>query len=190
MLRAFREMFDLMTFYKPVQILAEEGKSPRDSLAAIIGVYLFFAIAVFAINFALAGGSPLSAFRKYSAVVIFMFVFSLVQIPLVSGMVFWISRSFSKKGSLIGFISANFFLFASASMLILVYLIPFATFAGLVLAPLGIVLYLFFLEGLMEKTFGIKSILGLSLLIAYLVFSGVLIYAAFAAAAALQIPVQ
>ncbi len=45
MLEFFREMFDVMTFYRPVRLVAEERRGIADSLSKLAVVFIVFSAA-------------------------------------------------------------------------------------------------------------------------------------------------
>lgn len=178
MLAAAREIFDIITFYKPISSLAEEGKGIFESAAALFGVFALFTAVSLALRYAISPSNPAALFQAAVIPIASVFAFVLVQVPVASTAVFLVSRTFSSKTSLSEMVSLNYFLLACTSILMLVTIVPFAEFAGLVMLPFGLVIYTYFLEGLFEKLFGISSIQGLSLLVLYLLVTWVLLQSA------------
>ena len=183
-------MFDIITFYKPITMLAEEGKGIGESIAALFGVFAVFLAVSAAAKFLVLSQGIGQIISGTLIPVVAAFIFLLVQVPLVSAAIFLVSRPFSKKSSLQNFISLNFFLLACTSLMMLVILVPFAEFAGLVMLPFGFIIYLYFLEGLMEKQFGVVSIQALSLLVFYLLITFILAQVMLVFSGVLQVPVQ
>jgi hypothetical protein len=97
-----------------------------------------------------------------------IFISLLVEIPLSSLIIFFISRIFSSKGELPKLIAINYFLAASACILAFVVMIPFAEFAGAVFITISMALYLYFTNEVFEKFFNISNLQSIILLIFYI----------------------
>lgn len=170
-----REMFDLVTFLKPVHVLVEENrKIYAEIIRLIFVVFIYWAVSsilVFAFNYntwyvTLAANSVVFA--------VYLFVV-LVQIPVGSFVSYIISRFFSQKGDILNLITVNYFLAASASLLILVGFLPYAEFASLILTIMGFALYMYFLNEIFEKIFSISPMQSLILLVFYLAFPALIL---------------
>ncbi len=183
-----REMIDLITFYKPVPILVEEGKPLHESVLSLLGVFAFFALLSSLLGLAVYSGSPGEIIPKKIAPMAFALAFVLVQVPLSSAVVFALSRFVSKNGDFLKMVSLNFFMLSSTCLFMLIITVPFAEFAGLILFPFGLGIYLYFVLGIIEKLFRVSSLKSLALLVAYIIFS-IALMAGIYLAQGLQIPV-
>jgi hypothetical protein len=166
----FREMFDLMTFYSPVSAVVSDPKPVAVSLSALFWVYtIFVAISVFAevISMFVFGNEFMI---QNISVIVGSFIFLLLWVPFSSGIVFVVSRLFSGKGSLEGFVSLNYFVAASSSLFMMFYFLPLSGFAGVFLFVLGAVFFLYFSDAVITKFFGVSSVGSIALLIIYVAF--------------------
>lgn len=164
---SIREMFDIMTLYKPLNVLIDEGKSVVGSVLRLFGVFLFFSL--LALLPGLMNTDTAFQFFLNNILPIWIFFsFLVLQATFSSIAVYALSRFFSGKGTFTGFLGLNFFLLACSSVFTLVSVVPFAEFPGLILFFLGWALYLYFLGELIEIMFGLSFIKSLGLLVVYL----------------------
>jgi hypothetical protein len=163
-----REMFDVMTFYKPIGIVVEENRNIFMSILLLTVVTLIYWIISSAFLAIAYSSNFLENFLAKSWIFIGIFVFLIVQIPLSSTAVFIISRIFSSTGELKKLIAINYFLAASAGLLSFVIMIPFAEFAGAVFLAISFALYLYFTNEVFQKFFNISNLQSIILLIFYI----------------------
>ena len=168
MLEFFREMFDVMTFYRPVRLVAEERRGIADSLSKLAVVFIVFSAASLVLTAAVSFPEILGPLQAKCFVLLSLFTLIIVHMPFAAGAVFLASRLFTRSGGFPQLLSVSYFLAASASIFILVYFIPFAEVAGLLFIVLGTALYLYFLNESFEQLFGVSHAKSLLLLIVYL----------------------
>lgn len=171
-----REMFDVMTFYKPVGIVVEEQRSLFMSVMLLVVVTVGYWLIASVLSAFASQSDIITQFITRSVAFFALFFIILFQVPLSSLAVFFVSRLFSSKGDLIKLMALNFFLVASAGLLMFVVMIPFAEFAGAVFLIIGGAIYLYFTNEVFEKMFGVPHFQSIILLIFYfgvpLVFAG------------------
>ena len=159
-----------MTFYKPIDSVFAEKMDVFHSLLGLSWVCLVFFI--YASLFSVFSGFEF-LFKNIVDNAIFFggyFFAGLVYIPFTSFVIFLISRLFSRKGNIVRLVSLNYFIFASASLFILIFFVPLLEFAGLILFPLGVILYLYFLNELLEKMFELSPAKSILLTVIYVLF--------------------
>jgi len=165
-------MFDVMTLFKPIHIVAQEPRNVSTSFANLFLVFLVYFIGVIALTVAFNVdafvSAPLDLLTDILIIFPSIFFFIFVAIPISSISVFLLSRIFSKTGNMIQFLSVGYFLASASSLFALVIFVPFAEFAGLILLFLGIVLFLYFLNEVMETMFAVSPAQSLFLLLIYL----------------------
>ncbi|VVB99267.1 Uncharacterised protein [uncultured archaeon] len=167
---ALREMLDVITFYKPIGVIAEEGISVGRSLAALAIVFAEFILLSASLGFFLSFLKVIEFSLGSLALPAEAFFCLAVSLPASSLVIFAFSRIFSREGSLRAVVASNYFILASCSLLMLVVTLPLFAFAGIITLPLGAALYLYFLEGLFEKAFSVGSAVSFILLMLYIAF--------------------
>ncbi len=188
MLRIFSEMFEVMTFYRPIKALAEEGRGFFSSALALAAVFAAFSVVIAAVTAAMAffssgqfGETQLTqlAGQLTGKSLLMAVLFALVFAEAIIGtlFVFAFSRLFSNKGSIEELLGINFFILASASGFALVYFVPFSQFAGIIFLFLGVVLYLYFLNEAFEAMLGVSHGKSMVLLLLYFIVPAVLLAA-------------
>ena len=167
-----RELVDVMTFYKPIHILAEEGKPLMVSLLSLLLVFVFYGVVFVGLSALMSGAFSSEMLQSPEMKTLEKaFAFLILQVPIATTAAFILSRIFTRKGSLAGIISVNYFLCACAALFALVTIIPYAQFAGLLLFLLSGILYLYFLEESFEKLFEISSLKSVGLTIVYAIIT-------------------
>ena len=167
MLASLREMFDVMTFYKPIDVVVEEVNPVPVSLRNMFIVFVSLSLVSVLLSVILNLSNPVPPALEKSTAMLFLFVFLLLQVPVSSAVVFLLSRPFSSSGNLGRFVSVNYFLLACASIFLFPVFVPFAEFAGMLLFALGAILSLYFLEETIERMFGFNSVWSFTFLAIY-----------------------
>ncbi len=201
MLGIFSQMFEVLTFYKPIKALVEEKHRLFISIAAMAAIFIIFAAIIAAFSAgadyvsANFGGAPqgfAAAGGLAGKLAPLPFFFALFLLGGLAGSVavFAISRLFSKSGTLESLLAVNYFLIAACSMFVLVSFVPFAQFAGMIFLFMGAVLYLYFLNEVFEAMFAVSSGKGMMLLALYLIVCGGMYFALTFALGALKVPIR
>lgn len=167
----FREMFDVMTFYKPIKLVVQEQKSILYSLIIIFIFFFFFSALSIALKAILTFTVDVPSLVDVVSRMLFLLLFLVVHVIFSSLAVFSLSRIIARRGSFTKLLSTNFFLVASATPFLLVIFIPFADFAGLLLFFLGTMIYLIFIYEAIANIFTITTLKTFLLLFLYVLVS-------------------
>ncbi len=189
------EMFEVMTFYRPVRTLVEEDMKISASLGKLLGVFVLFAAVISVVAAVASYPAILVSTGTFTAWLVaklsffpllFACIFAYVLVGSAGAFLF--SRLFSSKGSLERLLGVNYFLAAAASIFALLFFIPFSQFAGLLLLSLGAVLYLYFLNETFSAMFGLSHAKSILALLVYLIAPPLLLFGVVWLIGALQIP--
>ena len=149
----FRELFDVMTFYEPINNVIETDKPIQQSIISMFSFFLiFFLISVILETISNFELNVLNIINKGTQFFLILVLF-LVHVPLATIVIFSISRLFSKKGTLKKLLSANYFFATAVSPFVLIFFVPFAEFAGQILLFVGLGIYFYFVNESIEKIF-------------------------------------
>ena len=171
-------MFDVMTLFKPAGIILQNPQKIEVSFIAVIVSYVLFLVISSALLLLKGLGTfvpSLIALAVRSGLILFVI---LIHVPLASGVVFLLSRIFSRKGQLTHFVSVNYFFAAASTIFVLVFFVPFAEFAGQILLALGVILYSYFVNEAIEKLFELSPAKAFLLLLVYLAVLVFFVYTA------------
>jgi len=161
-------MFDVMTLFKPAGIILQEQKKIEVSFIAVIVSYILFLVISSALLLLKGLDTFVPSLIDLGLRSGLIMLVILIHVPTASGIVFLLSRIFSRKGQLAHFVSVNYFFAASATLFVLVFFIPFGEFAGQILLALGVILYSYFVNETIEKLFELSPAKTFFLLLVYL----------------------
>ncbi|MEM4390993.1 MAG: hypothetical protein QXX06_03975 [Candidatus Diapherotrites archaeon] len=162
-----QDLFDVITFYKPVRLIAKEKHTVFDGVAKIFKILLFYWI--FSSSLVIIASRSLSQDIFFNSGITFfgVFMFFLLQAFVGCFFAFIVSRLFSKNGDFVSLLGLNYYLLSAVSLVFLVSSVPFADFAGLIFFLLGLGLYLFLLNELFANFFVISHFKSLIISVFY-----------------------
>ncbi|PIN85444.1 MAG: hypothetical protein COV47_02115 [Candidatus Diapherotrites archaeon CG11_big_fil_rev_8_21_14_0_20_37_9] len=171
----FRELFDVLTFYKPIMTIVQEEKPILNSIITFFLVFFTFFVPiillVLAFNF-----SSLNIVLDKGLGMLLLFLHFFINVPLSSVVVFFISRVFTKEGNLVIFMGTNFFVMAGIIPFFLMVNVPLAEFAGLIFMALGIFLYFYFIFAILESMFKLSPLKTFFLWLIYFAMTPILLF--------------
>lgn len=151
-----QEMFDIITFYKPIRLISKEKHSTFIEILRLVKVFLFYWLFSSALIVLVSRSISQDIFFKSGLVFLGVFLFFILQAIIGCVVAFLVSRLFSSNGSFFSLLGLNYYVLSAVSLIFLVSSVPMAEFAGLIFFLLGIGLYLFFLNELFSNFFSVS----------------------------------